>query len=58
MQLPTELDGMSVADALRRSVVTITTDQTLEEAARMMRDRGVTALAVIVGASGASLRLR
>jgi signal-transduction protein with cAMP-binding, CBS, and nucleotidyltransferase domain len=28
-------------------VVTITTDQTLEEAARTMRDRGVTALAVI-----------
>ena len=28
-------------------MVAITTDQTLEEAARMMRDRGVTALAVI-----------
>ena len=39
---------MTVADALHGgSVVTITTDQTLEEAARMMRDRGVTALAVI-----------
>jgi CBS domain-containing protein len=39
---------MTVAQALDGgSVVTITTDQTLEEAARMMRDRGVTALAVI-----------
>ena len=47
MQLPAELRHMSVADALQRQVVTITTDQTLEEAARMMRDRGVTALAVI-----------
>ena len=47
MQLPLQLRHMSVADALRRTVVTITTDQTLEEAARMMRDRGVTALAVI-----------
>jgi CBS domain-containing protein len=47
MQLPAELERMTVADALRRNVVTITTDQTLEEAARMMRDRGVTALAVI-----------
>jgi CBS domain-containing protein len=47
MQLPTELDRLTVRSALRRSVVTITTDQTLEEAARMMRDRGVTALAVI-----------
>src|SRR5690349_8446706 len=48
MQLPLELKRMTVADALMGgSVVTITTDQTLEEAARMMRDRGVTALAVI-----------
>jgi CBS domain-containing protein len=48
MQLPLELRKMTVADALQGgSVVTITTDQTLEEAARMMRDRGVTALAVI-----------
>jgi CBS domain-containing protein len=48
MQLPLELKRMTVADALKGgSVVTITTDQTLEEAARMMRDRGVTALAVI-----------
>jgi CBS domain-containing protein len=39
---------MTVADALHGDgVVTITTDQTLEEAARMMRNRGVTALAVI-----------
>jgi CBS domain-containing protein len=45
--LPTELDRMTVSDALRDSVVSITTDQTLEEAARMMLDRGVTALAVI-----------
>src|SRR2546423_10860245 len=48
MQLPLELKSMTVADALKgSSVVTITTDQTLEEVARMMRDRGVTALAVI-----------
>jgi CBS domain-containing protein len=48
MQLPLELRRMTVAQALHGgSVVTITTDQTLEEAARMMRDRGVTALAVI-----------
>src|SRR3954466_6701838 len=48
MQLPLELRHMTVADALQGgSVLTITTDQTLEEAARMMRDRGVTALAVI-----------
>jgi CBS domain-containing protein len=48
MQLPLELKRMTVADALHGGgVVTITTDQTLEEAARMMRDRGVTALAVI-----------
>ena len=48
MQLPVELRRMTVGDALKGgSVVTITTDQTLEEAARMMRDRGVTALAVI-----------
>jgi CBS domain-containing protein len=38
---------MTVADALRERVVAITTDQTLEEAARIMLDRGVTALAVI-----------
>ena len=38
---------MTVADALRERVVAITTDQTLEEAARTMLDRGVTALAVI-----------
>jgi CBS domain-containing protein len=48
MQLPVELEGMTVADVLKgSSVVTITTDQTLEEAARTMGDRGVTALAVI-----------
>jgi CBS domain-containing protein len=48
MPLPAELKSLTVADALQgESVVTITTDQTLEEAARMMRDRGVTALAVI-----------
>src|SRR3954447_19958381 len=48
MQLPLELRRMTVAYALHGdAVVTITTDQTLEEAARMMRDRGVTALAVI-----------
>jgi CBS domain-containing protein len=48
MQLPLELRSMTVADALQGdAVVTITTDQTLEEAVRMMRDRGVTALAVI-----------
>jgi CBS domain-containing protein len=45
--MPAQLAGMTVSDALRDAVVTITTDQTLEEAARMMRDRGVTALAVI-----------
>jgi CBS domain-containing protein len=38
---------MTVADALRERVVAITTDQTLEEAARIMLDRGVTALVVI-----------
>jgi CBS domain-containing protein len=38
---------MTVADALHERVVAITTDQTLEEAARTMLDRGVTALAVI-----------
>src|SRR5919201_4445838 len=48
MQLPLELKHMTVGEALHGgSVVTITTDQTLEEATRMMRDRGVTALAVI-----------
>jgi CBS domain-containing protein len=48
MPLPVELKRMTVADALQGGgVVTITTDQTLEEAARTMRDRGVTALAVI-----------
>src|SRR5256885_3124673 len=48
MQLPLEIRRMTVGEALHGgSVVTITTDQTLEEAARMMRDRGVTALAVI-----------
>jgi CBS domain-containing protein len=49
MPLPVELERMTIADALQggAGVVTITTDQTLEEAARMMRDRGVTALAVI-----------
>jgi CBS domain-containing protein len=48
MQLPLELRRMTVAHALHGdAVVTITTDQTLEEAVRMMRDRGVTALAVI-----------
>jgi CBS domain-containing protein len=38
---------MTVADALRERVVAITTDQTLEEAARIMLDRGITALVVI-----------
>ena len=47
MNLPTELRQMTVADALRERVVAITTDQTLEEAARTMLDRGVTALVVI-----------
>ena len=47
MNLPTELRELTVADALRERVVAITTDQTLEEAARIMLDRGVTALAVI-----------
>jgi signal-transduction protein with cAMP-binding, CBS, and nucleotidyltransferase domain len=47
VNLPTELREMTVADALRERVVAITTDQTLEEAARIMLDRGVTALAVI-----------
>jgi CBS domain-containing protein len=42
-----ELREKTVADALRERVVAITTDQTLEEAARTMLDRGVTALAVI-----------
>ena len=47
MNLPTELRELTVAHALRERVVAITTDQTLEEAARIMLDRGVTALAVI-----------
>ena len=47
MNLPAELRELTVADALRERVVAITTDQTLEEAARIMLDRGVTALAVI-----------
>ena len=47
MQLLSELDRMTVGNALRRTVVTITSEQTLVEAARMMRDRKVTALAVI-----------
>jgi CBS domain-containing protein len=47
VNLPTELREKTVADALRERVVAITTDQTLEEAARTMLDRGVTALAVI-----------
>lgn len=42
-----QLERLTVADALTDSLVRITTDQTLEEAARMMRDRGITALAVI-----------
>ena len=41
------LRQLTVADALRERVVAITTDQTLAEAARIMLDRGVTALAVI-----------
>jgi CBS domain-containing protein len=44
---PPDLREKTVADALRERVVAITTDQTLEEAARTMLDRGVTALAVI-----------
>jgi CBS domain-containing protein len=47
MNLPAELRELTVAHALRERVVAITTDQTLEEAARIMLDRGVTALAVI-----------
>ena len=47
MPAPAQIEGLTVGDALQDSVVTTTTDQTLEEAARMMRDRGVTALAVI-----------
>jgi CBS domain-containing protein len=47
VNLPTDLREKTVADALRERVVAITTDQTLEEAARTMLDRGVTALAVI-----------
>ena len=47
MRAPAQIEGLTVGDALQDSVVTTTTDQTLEEAARMMRDRGVTALAVI-----------
>ncbi len=47
MNLPAELRQLTVADALHERVVAITTDQTLEEAARIMLDRGVTALAVI-----------
>jgi CBS domain-containing protein len=47
MNLPAELRALTVADALRERVVAITTDQTLEEAARIMLDRGVTALAVL-----------
>jgi CBS domain-containing protein len=47
VNLRTELREITVADALRERVVAITTDQTLEEAARTMLDRGVTALAVI-----------
>ena len=41
-----QLERLTVADALD-DVVHITVDQTLEEAARMMRDRGITALVVI-----------
>src|SRR6185503_15959126 len=47
VNLRTDLREKTVADALRERVVAITTDQTLEEAARTMLDRGVTALAVI-----------
>ena len=47
VNLPAELREQTVADALRERVVAITTDQTLEEAARTMLDRSVTALAVI-----------
>ncbi len=42
-----QLERLTVADALGDDVVRITVDQTLEEAARMMRDRGITALVVI-----------
>jgi CBS domain-containing protein len=48
MPLPiNQLERLTVADALDSGVVRITVDQTLEEAARMMRDRGITALVVI-----------
>jgi signal-transduction protein with cAMP-binding, CBS, and nucleotidyltransferase domain len=42
-----QLERLTVADALDEGVVRITVDQTLEEAARMMLDRGITALVVI-----------
>ena len=46
MNVP-QVRELTVADALHERVVAITTDQTLTEAARIMFDRGVTALAVI-----------
>ena len=42
-----QLERLTVADALDGDLVRITVDQTLEEAARMMSDRGITALVVI-----------
>ncbi len=42
-----QLERLTVADALSDDVVRITIDQTLGQAARMMRDRGITALVVI-----------
>jgi CBS domain-containing protein len=47
MPVPIDLEQMTVARAMRDKVVTIGPDQTLEEAARKMREQRVTALPVI-----------
>ena len=47
MSMPVDLERLSVLHAMRDKVVTIGPEQTLADAARVMRDAGVTALPVI-----------
>ena len=47
MSMPVDLERLTVLQAMRDKVVTIGPQQTLEDAARVMHDAGVTALPVI-----------
>jgi len=47
MSIFSRLENMTAGEAMRRKVVSVTADQTLGEAAKTMRDEGVTALAVV-----------